>query len=182
MVEFFEVKVIADDFDEFAGRLDAAIDNFQQSFTPELERWGSRLTEVAKAYPFPKRDLMRTIDHRPHPRGPMKERLRDFWKFEVKDANDGAVLETWNEHPRAKWILFPTGPHPISAPIPEGEPGAYPLRWFNYEGREITSWSVVHPGTPGQPVHSEALDSLENEFDQNIDDLINQLIREVGGL
>ena len=177
MPDFFEVQVIADDFDEFARQLDSAIDDFQDSFRPELERWGARLTEVAKAYPFPKRDIQRSVDRRPHPRGPMPDRLRDFWKHETNAEDDGASLDTWNEHPRAKWILFPTKGHPI----PMSDLG-YKLRWFDYSGGMHMKWSVVHPGTPGQPVHSETYDKLEEEFDQNLDDMVNQFINTVGGL
>ena len=177
MAELFEIRVIADDFDAFASRLDSALDDFQDSFRPELERWGARFTTVAKAYPFPKRDIMRSIDTRPHPRGPMPERLRDFWKFETQAEEGGAALDIWNEHPRAQWILFKTEGHPIPR-----SPLEYKLRWFDYQGGMHMKWSVVHPGTPGQPVHTETYDDLEQEFDQSLDDLINEFIRTVGGL
>ena len=163
--------------EEFLGR------TTQEQIVDFLEGFGDRFLEVAKAYPFPQRDAIRRVDPRPAPYGPQGvPRFREFWKKDVEALDEGGALDLWNDHPRSRIILFPTKGHTI----PSGGPDemlakGYPLRWYDEGGAQHTRWATPHRGTPGQPVHQTTWEKLETEFDQGLDQLIDQFTATISG-
>jgi hypothetical protein len=175
-----QIEYTFEGLDEAIRDIEAATMGLPEDINRMLSEWGGKYLDTAKAYPFPKADRMRSIDGRL--RG--VPRFRDFWKSKIEPTQGGAVLDIWNEHQNAKFVLFPTSEHQI----PYGGAGAqrekgYPLRWYDSEtGAVQRAWSVWHPGTPGQPVHQETWLKLEPELDQELDKLVEQFTKKVGGL
>ena len=142
-----QIEYTFEGLDEAIRDIEDAMFGLPASIHQMLLDWGQKFLETAKAYPFPKQDRMRAIDGRVAPRGPQgRPRFRDFWKGMVDPVDNGAKLDIWNEHPNAKFVLFPTAGHTIprggSATMREK---GYPLRWFDERGGVHTRWEVWHP-------------------------------------
>jgi len=147
-----------------------------QRLEDELSHWSDVFLATARGRVFYKDEQMRRIDRRREG----QPRLRDFWKSEIEPIEDGAALNIWNEHPNVGAILFPTAAHRIPlGGAAEMKARGYPLRWFDHLGGMHTQWESWHPGTPGQPVHTETWDRLETIFEGRLETVTDDFVRTI---
>lgn len=90
-------------------------------------------------------------------KAPKTTRFAKGWRMRYRQTRDGGDVVFENVAAHAKYVLFPTKPHPI-------DPHGKFLR-FTVRGHEVFARHVDHPGTKGNNVPAKVLRDRKSEME-----------------